>query len=158
MRALVEYYSRTGKTKFVAEKVAFELEAEIEEIIDLKNRSGWFGFLRAGFDATRGRETKIGEIRKSPRDFDLIVVGTPVWNSRPSSAIRTYLKRNVPSEKKAAIFCTNEGSGKEKALGRTKTLISHGNIVGELVVSKALETQEETESKISDWCSNLRSL
>jgi flavodoxin len=158
MRALVVYYSRTGTTKFVAEKVAFELKAEIEEIMDLKNRHGWFGFLKAGFDATLGRETKIGEMRKSPRDFDLILVGTPVWNSRPSSAIRTYLKRTDLSEKKVAIFCTNEGMGKEKALGRTKALISDANIVGELVVSKALENREETESKISDWCSNLRSI
>jgi len=104
MNGLVVYYSRTGKTKSVAEKIAFELKAEIEEVVDLKNRDGWFGFLKAGFDATLGRETEIGEMRKSPRDFDLIVVGTPVWNSRPSSAIRTYLKRNDLSEKKVAIF------------------------------------------------------
>ena len=158
MNVLVVYYSRTGKTKFVAEKVAFELKADIEEVVDLKNRDGWFGFLKAGFDATLGRETKIGEMRKSPRDFDLIVVGTPVWNSRPSSAIRTYLKRNDLSEKKVAILCTNEGMGKEKALERTKALISNVNIVGKLVVSKALENREENESKISDWCSNLSSL
>ncbi len=158
MNALVVYYSRTGKTKFVAEKIASELKADIEEVVDLKNRDGWFGWLKAGFDATIGRETEIGEIRKSPRDFDLIVVGTPVWNSRPSSAIRTYLERNDFSEKKVAIFCTNEGIGKEKALERTKSLISNVNIVGELVVSKALENREENESKISDWCSNLRSL
>jgi flavodoxin len=158
MKSLVVYYSRTGNTKFVAEKVALELEADIEEVVDLKNRSGWFGFLKAGFDATLGRETKIGEISKSPRDFDLVVVGTPVWNSRPSSAIRTYLKRNDFSEEKVAIFCTNEGMGKQKALGRTKSLISNGNIVGELVVPRALENREETGSKISAWCSTLRSL
>ncbi len=155
MNSLVVYYSRTGKTKFVAEKVAFELKADIEEVVDLKNRDGWFGFLKAGFDATLGRETKIGEIEKSPRDFDLIVVGTPVWNSRPSSAIRTYLKRNNLSENKVAIFCTNESMGKEKALERTKTLMSNGNVIGELVVSKALENREENERKISGWCSTL---
>jgi len=158
MKTLVVYYSRTGKTRFVAEKVASELKAEIEEVVDLKNRSGRFGFLKAGYDATRGNETEIGETQKSPKDFELIVVGTPVWNSRPVSAISTYLKRNDFAGKKVAVFCTNDGMGKEKAVERTKALISNGNIVGELVVSKVLENREENENKISDWCSKLSSL
>jgi flavodoxin len=155
MKTLVVYYSRTGKTRFIAEKVASELKAEIEEVVDLKNRSGRFGFLRAGYDATRGNETKIGEMQKSPSDFELIVVGTPVWNSRPASAISTYLKRSDFIGKKVAVFFTNEGMGDEKAVERTKALISSGNIIGELVVSKVFENQEENESKISDWCRNL---
>jgi flavodoxin len=155
MKTLVVYYSRTGKTRFIAEKVASELKAEIEEVVDLKNRSGRFGFLRAGYDATRGNETKIGEMQKPPSDFELIVVGTPVWNSRPASAISTYLKRSDFIGKKVAVFFTNEGMGDEKAVERTKALISSGNIIGELVVSKVFENQEENESKISDWCRNL---
>ena len=158
MKALVVYYSRTGNTRFVAKKVAQELKAEIEEIIDLKNRTGRFGFLKAGYDATRGNKTRIGETQKAPSDFDLIVIGTPVWNSRPASAIRTYLSRNDLSGKKAAIFLTNEGMGNEKALERTKALISDGNVVGELVVSNAFNNREKNESKILDWCSGLKSL
>jgi len=56
------------------------------------------------------------------------------------------------------VFCTNEGMGKEKAVERTKALISNGNVVGEQVVSKVLENREENENKISDWCSKLSSL
>jgi flavodoxin len=158
MKTLVVYYSRTGKTRFVAEKVASELKAEIEEVVDLKSRSGRFGFLKAGYDATRGNETEIEEIKKSASDFELILIGTPVWNSRPASAISTYLKRNDFAGKKVAVFCTNEGMGEEKAVDRTKALISKGDIVGELVVSKVFENQEETKSKISDWCRKLSSL
>jgi len=47
MKTLVVYYSRTGKTKFVAEKIAVELKADVEEVVDLKSRSGRFGFLKA---------------------------------------------------------------------------------------------------------------
>ena len=158
MKTLVVYYSRTGNTKFVAEKVASELNADIEEVVDLKKRNGRFGFLKAGYDATRGNETKIGETKKAPSDFDLIVIGTPVWNSRPASAISTYLKRNDFAGKKVAIFCTNEGGGKDKALERTKDLIPNANIVSELVVSKTLENQAENLSKISEWCNQLNSL
>lgn len=155
MKTLVVYYSRSGKTKFVAEKIASELKADIEEIADKKNRSGRLGFLKAGYDATRGNETEIEEIKKSPKNYDLIIVGTPVWNSRPAAAISTYLKRNNLSEKKVAIFCTKDSEGKEKAVERTKALISNGNFVGELVVSKVLEHREENENRILDWCSKL---
>jgi flavodoxin len=158
MRSLVVYYSRTGNAKFVAEKVASELKAETEEVVDLKNRRGWLGFLRAGYDATRSKETRIEKMQKLPKDYDLIVIGTPVWNSRLTPAIRTYLKDNDLSEKKVAIFSTNEGRGNEKTLAIIRSLMPKGNIVGELGVSKALENQEETESKISAWCNNLKSI
>ncbi len=152
------YYSRTGKTKFVAEKIALELKAEIEEIVDLKNRTGLLGFLRAGYDATLGNETEIGETKKSPSDFDLILIGTPVWNGRPTPAIRTYLKKNDLAGKKIAIFCTDEGMENEKAMERIKALVSNGTVIGELVVSKVLKNQRENEDKISAWCDNLRTV
>jgi flavodoxin len=157
MRSLVVYYSRTGNAKFVAEKVASELKADTEQVVDLKNRRGWFAFLTAGYDATRNKETKIEKTQKLPKDYDLIVVGTPVWNSRLTPAIRTYLKENDLSEKKVAIFSTNEGRGNEKTLVMIRSLIPRGNIIGELGVSKALENQADMESKISAWCNNLKS-
>jgi flavodoxin len=157
MRSLVVFYSRTGTSKFVAEKVVSELSAETEEVVDLKNRRGWLGFIRAGYDATRGKETKIEKTQKSPKDYDLIVVGTPVWNSRLTPAIRTYLKENDLSQRRIALFSTNEGRGGEKTLAMMKSLIRNGDIVGELGISKALENREETERKIAAWCSSLKS-
>jgi flavodoxin len=157
MSSLVVFYSRTGNSKFVAEKVVSELSADTEEVVDLKNRRGWLGFIRAGYDATRGRETMIEKTQKSPKDYNLIVVGTPVWNSRLTPAIRTYLKENDLSQKRIALFSTNEGRGAEKTLGMMKSLIPNGNIVGELGITKALENREETERKIAAWCSNLKS-
>ena len=156
MRSLVLYYSRSGNARFVGEKIASELKSDIEEVVDLKNRRGWLGFIRAGYDATLGKETKIEKTKKLPKDYDLIVIGTPVWNSRPTPAIRTYLKENDFSGKKVAVFSTNEGRGNEKTLAMLKLLMPHGNIVGELGISKALEKQQEAKSKILAWCSKLK--
>ena len=73
MNTLVVYYSRTGKTKFVAEKVATKLKAEIEEVLDLKNRSGRIGFLKAGYDATRGNETKSEKLKSHQATLILLL-------------------------------------------------------------------------------------
>ena len=62
------------------------------------------------------------------------------------------------SEGLKSVFCTNEGMGEEKTVERTKALISNCDTIGELVVSKVFENQEENESKILDWCRNLSSL
>ena len=59
MKTLVIYYTRTGNAKFLAETIAAELGADIEEVIDLKKRQGKLGWLSAGRDAMGEKETEI---------------------------------------------------------------------------------------------------
>jgi NAD(P)H-dependent FMN reductase len=51
-----------------------------------------------------GQETEIAPTTKNPADYDLIVVGTPIWAWSPSAAIRTWLTHNDLSGKKVALF------------------------------------------------------
>ena len=155
MKSLVVYYSRSGNSKFVAQKIAEKIGADTEEVIDKKNRRGWIGFLIAGFDATRGKETQIEETRFLLDNYDLIVVGTPIWNGKPTPAIRTYLRKNDLSNKKVALFWTLAGRNEEKAATNMKALFPNGNIVSTLEIMKALKNPEEAESKLSLWCSSL---
>ena len=155
MKSLVIYYSRSGNTKFVAQKIAEKIGADIEEVIDKKNRRGWIGWLTAGRDATQGKETQIEETRFLPNNYDLIVVGTPIWNGRPTPAIRTYARKNDLSTKKVALFWTLNGSNDEKAAANTKALLANSKIVSTLAVTKALKNPEEAENKLSVWCNNL---
>ena len=156
MKSLVVYYSRTGNAKFVAETIAAEIGSDLEEIVDLKKRSGILGFLIGGFDATRGKKTEIAETKKSIEEYELVIVGTPVWNSRPTPAVKTYLQKNKFSGKRIAVFATLSGK-KTQAIRRAKALVPDAEFVGELLVSKALENKEESEKQISIWCSTLKS-
>jgi hypothetical protein len=55
MKALVAHYSRGGTTKKVAEKISALLEGDIEEIHDLKKRSGIIGWFKSrASGGTRG--------------------------------------------------------------------------------------------------------
>jgi flavodoxin len=155
MKSLVVYYSRTGNAKFVAETIATELGADIEEIVDLKSRSGKLGWISAGRDAMGGKETQIAPTKIVPADYDLIVVGTPIWAWSPSSAIRTWLGKNDLSGKKVALFFTMDSNLKQ-AVEKTKALAPNAVPVGELAVAKALENKEETAKKIAEWCSMLK--
>jgi flavodoxin len=157
MKSLVVYYSRSGNSKFLAQKIAEKLGADTEEVIDKKNRRGWIGFLTAGRDATRGKETQIEETKFLPNNYDLIVVGTPIWTGRPTPAIRTYLSKNDISKKKVALFCTLNGSNEDKAMANIKALLPNSNIVGTLAIKKVLKNPQEAENKVSAWCSSLTS-
>ena len=155
MKSLVVYYSRTGNARFVAETIAAEVGADTEEVIDLKKRSGIIGFLGGGSDARRGKETKIAPTIKSPVDYDLLIIGTPVWAGRPTPAIRTFLKKNDLSEKKVAVFVA-QGGKKLQAIDQTKALIPNSTCIGELYVINALKNKQESEKQITEWCKTLQ--
>jgi flavodoxin len=154
MKSLVVYYSRTGNTKFIAETIAANIGADTEEIVDLRKRSGPIGFLSGGKDATQGKETEIGETKRSPKDYDLIIIGTPVWSSSPTPAIRTYINHNDLSGKKIAIFLTAKKQN-QKALEKTKAMLSNSQLSGELMLEEPLNKKEESEKTITAWCETL---
>ncbi len=156
MKTLVVYYSRTGNTKFVAEEITAELGADIEEIIDLKNREGKLGWLSASRDATGNRQTKIAETKRDPKNYDLIVIGTPIWAWSPSSAIRSYVATHDLSGKKVALFFT-VGNDPRGAVEKTKKLMPNSVIVSDLVLVKPLLNKDETIKKIYEWCATLKS-
>ena len=155
MKSLVVYYSRSGNTRFVAEKISQKIGGDIEEIIDKKRRKGPLGFVIGGFDATRGRKTDIAEMKKSPKDYDLIVVGTPMWKKRTTPAVRTYLEDYKFSEKRVALFCTNNGSQSERVFKTLKEILNGCIFVGELAISNGQKDREDTEKKISEWSKSL---
>ncbi len=91
MKTLVVYYSRTGSTKNAAEHIAKQLGADLDELIDSKNRMGLWGWLMAGRDALRKYTTTLMDIKKNPADYDLVIIGTPIWAGTITPAIRTYV-------------------------------------------------------------------
>jgi menaquinone-dependent protoporphyrinogen IX oxidase len=124
MKALVVYYSRTGVTRKLGQALAQALGAEVEELTDLKSRRGPLGFLRGGIDAARKRLTALGPVSKAPGEYDLVVLGTPVWAGTMAPALRTYLTTYRESLRRVAFFCTQGGTSEGK------TFLHLGELVG----------------------------
>ncbi len=155
MKSLVMYYSRTGNAKFVAETIASELGSDIEEIVDLKKRAGKLGWLSGGKDSMQEKETKIAPTKIVPADYDLIVIGTPIWAWRPTPAIRTYIANNDFSGKKVALFFTIASDVKQ-AVEKTKALLPDAVVVSNIVLTNPLENKQETKNRIVEWCTTLK--
>jgi flavodoxin len=158
MKTLIVYYTLSGNSRFVAETIAAELGADIEEVIDLKRRQGKLAFLSNGRDAGQGKETEIAPVKKNPKEYDLVIIGGPIWNKSPTPAIRTYLDKTDLSGKKVGFFLSDSGFGLSDALKKTRALTPNSTILDDLALSaRDFAHKEETKKKIVEWVLNIKS-
>ena len=155
MKILIVFYSRTGVTKKVAKDISVLLKADMEEIIDKKNRDGAMGYLFAGRDATFKKLTEVNEQKYNPADYDVIVIGTPVWAFKMCPAIRTYITKNKDYFKNVALFCTYGGTG------ANDTMIDLMELCGKnYIATLSLKTNEvlknEYHHKLSDFAERIK--
>ncbi|MFP4609286.1 MAG: flavodoxin family protein [Candidatus Aenigmatarchaeota archaeon] len=137
----VVYYSRTGNTKKVAGLIASELGCDTFRIHDKKDRSGFLGYLKGGWDAWRENRTEITLKEEIDLSEDrLLCLGTPVWASNPTPAVRTFLAERKERLEKVAFFCTLGGTGDEK------TFQELGNISGKTPLTTLAVREKEIES------------
>jgi len=156
MKTLVLYYSRTGNTRTVAEAIARQLGADIEEIHDTSRRLGLRGYLRSGFDAALGRCTGLEPTRRDPADYDVVVVGTPVWNASVSAPVRTFLAANGRRMKTFAFFATQGGRGAPRAFRQMSDLVGRRPVTT-LVLTERTVRHHEIFSSVGSFVRALES-
>jgi len=154
MKILVVFYSRSGRSRKVAEKVAQGLKADIEEIVPLKGYKGLFGFIRGGFQATRGKLPAIKPLAKDLAAYDLVIFGTPIWGFRMSSPLRTAIADNKPKIKKYAFYCTAGDANQVKAVADIQDLIGQAPVA--TLTLQAVEVNGENDTaKVSKFLDSL---
>ncbi len=140
METLIVYYSRSGATEKVARDIAVRLNADELSLEDNRDRSGILGFLRSGFDALTSNVTVINDFDHRLEEYDLIIIGTPMWAGRLTPAVRTFLLGNAEVLPEVAFFITRGGTSAER------TLLSMEDLAGrEPLASLVLNRQEAME-------------
>lgn len=110
LRILVVCYSRGGRTLRVAQHVAEKLGADLEVIEEPTSREGVLGYVRSALEAVAKGLPTI-RTRKQPKDYDVVVLGTPVWVGTMSSPIRSYVHLHRDELDKVAFFAVMGGQG-----------------------------------------------
>ena len=107
----------------MAKAVSARCRADLEEIRDARPRKGLLrGWWRSIREVRRGSETQILPTTRHPGNYDLVVLGTPVWASSISSPLRTWLKRHRSELKQVGVFVTQGSRGGGKAVAQFSTL------------------------------------
>lgn len=151
MRTLVIYYSRTGNTKFVADEIAQNLQAEIKELIDKKNRSGIWGYIWAGRDSIMKSKTEIEEFGLDVAQYDLIFLGCPNWAANIPPALRTFLDRIDLQNKKIVLFCTQDSMGAVRVFNSLRLAAKGAEIVDQKYFNGVAKNKESVKAQVKEW-------
>ena len=112
MKKIFVYYSYSGNGDLVAEYYQ-EKGYDIEKIIPQKSlpKNKFLAILIGGYKASVGYKEKLKKISVDLNEYDEIVIGSPIWNSRLSSPINALLEE-VKLTAKNITFILYSGSGK----------------------------------------------
>jgi flavodoxin len=121
-RVLIVYYSRTGTTQQAALALREEIGCAVEVITDRTERTGVVGYLRSSLDALLGRTTPLAPMSAELASYDLVLVGTPVWNASVSAPVRSWLVANRGRIPRVAFFLTHGGWRGARAFRQMETI------------------------------------
>jgi flavodoxin len=156
MKSLVVYYSLTGNTKMISEKIAASAGSEILEIVPIKEyqKEGASKYIWGGYEAKMKKEPELNPINIDLNKYNLIFLGSPVWAWTLSPPVRSFLKKNTLTNKKFALFMTAGGDG-IKGMDRFKSEVI--STLGDVIIGTALfqdplvKNQDEQVKKAIDW-------
>jgi flavodoxin len=153
---LVAYFSASGITKQVGDRLAIGIGADIFEIkpevpysdADLR----WTNPLaRCNREKIGHKDVSIAKRVKNMDKYDTLYIGFPIWYYGAPNIIESFLKSYDLSGKKIALFATSGGSDMGKTVEKLKPFISKD---AEIIGAKLF--YENTGMKeLIDWSDSL---
>lgn len=107
----IYYFSRTGRSKDIADQLADRYGTSARKIDDHTNWDGRASYMKAGFMALFGRSLPVDYIEPDPDD-DIAVV-FPLWASSMPPGIRTFVE-NIGRERITAVVTSLGGTLKKR--------------------------------------------
>jgi len=155
MKSAVIYYSLEGNTKYAAAKIAARLGADLIPLIPSKEYpTGKISkYIWGGKSATFGEAPKLEPYSFDPNQYDLIVLGTPVWAGTFTPPLRTFIRENKLTGKKIALFACCSGGSIEKCFDQMKKEAGDCEVVSTLQLTEPLKGIEaDVDRNIADFC------
>jgi len=122
MKTLIVYYSKTGNTQIIAKELAQNLNADLEELIETNPKDGVVWMVMASKDAILRNGVAINDLKHQVADYDLVIVGTPVWAWSMASPVRGFIEKYKQNLKKVAFFATMGNTGDKQAFTHMEKL------------------------------------
>ena len=155
-KKLVAYFSASGVTAKVAERLSESIGADLHEItpkvrytdadLDWRDKTS-----RSSIEMSNpASRPEIERIRDNMKDYDTIYLGFPIWWYIAPTIINTFLESYDLTGKTIVPFATSGGSG----MGKTNELLlpsSPGAILAEGCVFKADISKQELVSWAEQW-------
>ena len=155
-KSLVTYFSASGVTKKVAEKLAEAAGADLFEIkpevayteadlnwMDKKSRSS----IEMNDKSFR---PAISEKFNNMEDYDVVYIGFPIWWYVAPTIINTFLESYDFSGKTIVLFATSGGSGFGNTVAELKRSVSDTTVIKEGKVFNSGVSKDQLSSCVND--------
>lgn len=145
---IICYFSATGTTQKVAEKLASLVNGDLFEIKPVKKYTSedlnWHDknsrtSLESEDKTIRPAiENKIDNIEK----YDTVLIGFPIWWYEAPRIINTFIENTNLENKKVYLFATSGGSGIDGSLNNLKQEYPNINFVSGKILSRNITSDE----------------
>ena len=161
MKTAVVFFSLEGNTKFVAEKMAQHLGADFIQLMPVQeyptgNVSKYFW---GGKSAVFKEHPKLEPYRFHAEQYDLVIIGSPIWASTYAPPLRTFLRENDLQNKKIAIFACCSGGTADKYFAQVKEETKVSEVMATAKFIDPLKNVgEELDRAINEFCEKLEAV
>ncbi|QUH27860.1 flavodoxin family protein [Vallitalea guaymasensis] len=156
-KKLIVFYSLGGNTRFIAEEIKKEENADLLELKlkkDIKSK-GFLKYLIGGRQAITDKKPELLPYDVNLDDYETIFIGSPIWASHFSPAVNTFLSENAILNKNIALFCCHAGGGEGKAFKHYKERLKGNRFIGEIEIKDPLKAKTESVNKLKNWLKNI---
>ena len=147
MKKIFIYYSLTGNGDMVSDYLkSKKIEIRKVNTLEMLPKNFILRIMTGGYKAMIGYKDKLDNFDSNISDYDEIIIGSPIWNSRLSSPINTVLDR-LDLSNKVVTFILYSGSGEaKKASERIKKEYPSAKIID---IKNPLNNKEDMISKLN---------
>jgi len=125
MKSAVIYYSRSGATKRIAEKIRNTFGSDLYFVEPEKAYGSYLSaVLRNGKEKLTKSASKVITPVANFSAYDVVFVGFPVWYGTMPDFMQEYIKKCGIGGKKVIPFATAGANGKDSSLATVKELFA----------------------------------
>lgn len=130
-KVLVLYYSQTGVTEKVAKEIQEQIGADIEAIEVENPYDGDFNqtIERGQKEMEAGETPKMKPLKSNLADYDVIMLGYPVWFGTYAQPIAALVKAEAFVGKKIVTFCTFGSGGLQSSTANLKAALPAAEVI-----------------------------
>ncbi len=155
-KSLVIYYSLEGNTALIAKAVAETIHADLLQLQPVKSipNKGFLKFFWGGKQVMMKERPELQPFNINPADYDLIVLGTPVWAGSYSPAFRTFFAQHPLKGKHIAFFCCYGGSA-GKTIEALSAELPDNTVLGDFGFLNPGKTPDASVQAAKEWAKGL---
>ena len=157
---LIVYFSLEGNVDFISRELAKELGADLYRLQTVKEypKKGLMKFVHGGRDTIKGFKPELKGQLPDLSAYKSILVGAPVWASKPAAPLNTFFDGADFSGKSVSLFASSAGGNSKKCLSIMREIAGKkgGTVKAEEEFTNPLKDPEKTIAQVKAFAERIK--